>query len=675
MLEPSEPADEFERLSALCRLNLLDTPPDERFERITRTAQRLFGVPIALVTLVDSNRQWFKSRLGLEATETPRRMAFCAHAILDDAPFIIPDACADQRFFDNPLVTGEPRVRFYAGIPLHEAAGFRVGTLCLIDRAPRSFSNEDVAALRDLALWAETELNLFTLKQATESSRENEARLRAIVEHAGDAIVSIDDQGIVETFNPAAQRVFGYRGDEIIGRSVMQLAARHFRASMQQDLSALAHDGIGGVKALNRQVFAERRNGDRFPANLVVSEMRINNRRAFTGLVRDISQRRRSTDDVKRANRELAHTLGLQQAIFDSTHYAIIAVDLQGRVSMFNDGAQRMLGYTEAEMQAPGALVCLHEPQELMARRAALEQELGRALASPFDAIVAKAREGQRDESEWTYVGKNGATLPVMLSISAVWDERVLAGFVVIAQDLSERKKIEQLKNEFISTLSHELRTPLTSIRGALGLLAGGAAGEMPTPARSLLDIAGKNCERLVRLINDMLDVEKIESGSMRFDAVVQPLLPLLEQAVAATTSYADQFQVSFDLRSDAGETYAAVDADRLLQVLVNLLSNASKFAPAGDVVEVRLRRLPGYARVSVIDHGVGIPDEFRGRIFQKFAQADGTDSRQKGGTGLGLNISKAIVEKHRGTIDFISVPGVQTEFYFDLPLAAQPAT
>ena len=261
-----------------------------------------------------------------------------------------------------------------------------------------------------------------------------------------------------------------------------------------------------------------------------------------------------------------------------------------------------------------------------------------------------------------------------MLSISAVWDERVLAGFVVIAQDLSERKKIEQLKNEFVSTLSHELRTPLTSIRGSLGLLAGGAAGAIPPTAKTLLDIASKNCDRLVRLINDMLDVEKIESGSMRFDAVVQPLLPLLEQAVAATNAYAAQFDVSFDLRADAGDTLAAVDADRLLQVLVNLLSNASKFGPAGDVVEVRLRRTAGFARVSVLDHGVGIPEAFRGRIFQKFAQADGTDSRQKGGTGLGLNISKAIIEKHHGTIDYVSVPGVQTEFFFDLPLTpAQP--
>jgi signal transduction histidine kinase len=443
---------------------------------------------------------------------------------------------------------------------------------------------------------------------------------------------------------------------------------------LRRDLAHLARDGIKDGKALNRQVFGQRRNGERFPANLVVSEMTIGARRAFTGLVRDISQRRRSTDDVKRANRQLAETLGLQQAIFDSTHYAIIAVDLQGRVSMFNDGAQRMLGYSQAFMQEHGALALLHDPQELDARAAALALQLGRPLGAPADAIVAKARDGQRDESEWTYVRKDGSRLPVTLSISGVWDEQVLAGFVVIAQDMSERKKIEQLKNEFISTLSHELRTPLTSIRGSLGLLAGGAAGAMPAPAKGLLEVANKNCDRLVRLINDMLDVEKIESGSMRFDAAVQPLLPLLEQAVAATNAYADQFQVSFDLRADAGELCAAVDADRLLQVIVNLLSNASKFAPAGDIIEVRLRRHHGAARVSVTDHGVGIGDQFRDRIFQKFAQADATDSRQKGGTGLGLNISRVIIEKHNGTIDFYSEPGVRTEFYFDLPLVtAQP--
>ncbi len=663
-------------MAALCRLQLLDTPPDERFERITRTAQRLFGVPIALVTLVDSNRQWFKSRAGLSAAETPRDISFCGHAILEEDAFVIPDALADPRFADNPLVTGDPHLRFYAGMPIHESGGWRVGTLCLIDRVARVFDERDIIALRDLALWAETEINLYSLKQATAITREHESRLQAIIEHAGDAIVTIDDKGLVETFNPAAQRIFGYTPEEIIGQPIMLLAARHYRAGVAHGVEALGRDGLAALGPVNRQIFAERRNGARFPANFVVSEMRINERRAFTGLVRDISERRRSTDEARRLNRQLAETLSLQQAILDSTHYAIIAVDSNGRVSMFNNGAQRMLGYRADEMLTQDALLALHEPAELAARLARLSEEFGRPIRPGAELFIARAREGIRDESEFTYIRKDGTRLPVMLAISAVWGEnRELAGFVGIAHDLSERKRIERLKNEFIATLSHELRTPLTSIRGSLGLLAGGAAGDIPVTAKSLLDIANKNCDRLVRLINDILDVEKIESGTMRFEAVVQPLLPLVEQAVAATNAYASQFMVSFDLRSDAGEMYVSVDADRVAQVMVNLLSNASKFAPPGDVVEVRLRRMGDRARLSVTDHGAGIPAEFRDRIFQKFAQADATDSRKKGGTGLGLNISRAIIEKHGGSIDFVSDPGLRTEFYFDLPLAPAPAT
>ncbi|WP_229518578.1 PAS domain S-box protein [Massilia sp. PAMC28688] len=671
MLEPIEPPDEAARMAALRRLNLLDTAPEERFDRITRTARRLFQVPIASITLVDSHRQWFKSSPGLQLRQTPRNVSFCGHAILSERPMVVADAHADPRFADNPLVTGEPHIRFYAGMPLHAAGGARVGTLCVIDTVARPFGRQDVAALADLAMWAQTELNLYTLEQATAITREKESRLHAIVEHAGEAVITIDDQGLVETFNPAAQRIFGYRADEMVGQPVMRLAARRDRRAVAHGVRSLGRTGIDGGAPISRQVFAERRSGQRFPASLVVSEMRIGERRAFTGLVRDISEQRRTTGQARRVNRQLAHTLGLQQAIFDSTDYAIIAVDMQGMVTMFNDGAQRMLGYTEDEMRALGSLAILHDPAELHERGQALAAELAAPLAAASEAIVGRARQGRRDEREWTYVRKDGSTLPVNLSITAVWDEQhVLSGFVCIAQDVSERKKMEQLKNEFISTLSHELRTPLTSIRGSLGLLAGGAAGAMPGTAKTLLDVANKNCARLVRLINDILDVEKIESGTMRFDPVVQPLLPLVEQAVAATHAYAEQFQVSFDVRSDAGDIVVAADADRLQQVIVNLLSNASKFAPAGDVVEVRVRRLKHSARLSVIDHGVGIAPSFRDRIFQKFAQADATDSRRKGGTGLGLNISRAIIVKHGGTMDFSSEPGVRTEFFFDLPLA-----
>ncbi|RME33558.1 MAG: sensor domain-containing diguanylate cyclase [Gammaproteobacteria bacterium] len=170
MKPPEFPRDETERLRALHSLNILDTPPEERFDRLTRIARRLFDVPIALVSLIDENRQWFKSNLGLEVRETPREISFCGHAILGEEVFIIPDATADERFADNPLVVGEPGIRFYAGCPLRHPDGSRLGTLCIIDTKPRELSGEDIETLKDLASMAERELaaiQLATLDELT----------------------------------------------------------------------------------------------------------------------------------------------------------------------------------------------------------------------------------------------------------------------------------------------------------------------------------------------------------------------------------------------------------------------------------------------------------------------------------------------------------------------------
>ena len=178
MIEPKIPADEQERLAALQELRILDTPAEERFDRITRVARDLFQVPIALVSLVDAERQWFKSRTGLDASETPRSVSFCGHAILGSEPFVVENALEDPRFADNPLVAGPPDIRFYAGVPLQSKSGKKIGTLCLIDREPRRFSGEDALRLRDLAAWAERELNLSVqLEDALAEMRETFVRL------------------------------------------------------------------------------------------------------------------------------------------------------------------------------------------------------------------------------------------------------------------------------------------------------------------------------------------------------------------------------------------------------------------------------------------------------------------------------------------------------------------
>ncbi len=232
----------------------------------------------------------------------------------------------------------------------------------------------------------------------------------------------------------------------------------------------------------------------------------------------------------------------------------------------------------------------------------------------------------------------------------------------------SERKKVETLKNEFVSIVSHELRTPLTSIRGSLGLLLGGVIGDFSEKAKKLLDIASNNCDRLLNLINDILDVEKIEAGKMSFKFEMIDITKVIKESILINQMYGEKFGVKVMLTESVSDVLVNVDKDRLLQVMANLISNAVKFSPQGEVVKVTIQLINNIVRVAVADAGSGISLEFQPRIFQKFSQADSTTTRIKGGTGLGLSITKAIIEKFDGTVGFVTKPGTGTTFYFDLP-------
>lgn len=242
-------------------------------------------------------------------------------------------------------------------------------------------------------------------------------------------------------------------------------------------------------------------------------------------------------------------------------------------------------------------------------------------------------------------------------------------GAVAVIHDITELKKTERLKKEFVSIVSHELRTPLTSIRGSLGLLVSGVMGKFPEKANELLHIANNNCERLLLLINDILDIEKIEAGKMEFKLKNVDLNQLIIESISTNKMYADKFDLSIELVNPEHPVMVLVDPDRLLQVMANLISNAAKFSPRGDKIKITIKQANDLVRVSIHDHGVGIPDEFQSRIFQKFSQADSSDSRIKGGTGLGLNISKTIIEQLNGTLNFTCNPKKGTTFYFELPI------
>jgi len=340
-------------------------------------------------------------------------------------------------------------------------------------------------------------------------------------------------------------------------------------------------------------------------------------------------------------------------AIFDSAQDGLLTFNRSGTVESLNRAGQAMFGYGATETIGRDASVLFDIPEDgrLFLDRLGGDRELREGLTREFQARR-----------------KDGSTFPAEVSLGR-FDLASGAYVVAAVRDVSERRRIEQMKSEFVSTVSHELRTPLTSIAGSLGLLAGGAGGELPSRAGRLVGIAHANSQRLVRLINDILDIEKIESGQMTFAVEAVDMAELAQRALDSMHGLAADLGVKMSLRVAEAVTVRG-DTDRLMQVLTNLLSNAAKFSLKGGTVELSVSRLEvGRVRLSVSDKGAGVPEGFRERIFSKFAQADGSDTRRLGGTGLGLAICREIVERHGGRIFFESPPGQGATFHVDLPL------
>lgn len=504
-------------------------------------------------------------------------------------------------------------------------------------------------------------------EEMVQELQDSESRSRIVLDNVLDGIITISEQGIIESFNGSAENIFGYTAVEVIGSNVNMLMPEPYHSQHDDYLHNYTTTGKKKIIGIGREVVGRRNDGSTFPMDLAVSEMRIGDKRMFTGIVRDISQRKQAEETIARTSR-------LNQEILDSADFSIISTDTQGIILTFNHAAEKMLGYRADELVGKFTPAQFHIADEVL-RHAQELTAMGVPVEPGFEAFVALARGGQVDKHEWTYKRKDGSSFPVSLTVTALRDENgAVTGFLGMAQDISEQRKAERMKSEFISTVSHELRTPLTSIRGSLGLIAGGVAGELSPNVKVLVDIAHKNSERLILLVNDILDMEKIESGKIEFQLKPVELMPVLRQALESNRAYGEQYDVSFELESDLPGIMLNVDANRLMQILANLLSNAAKYSPAGDKVMVDVMRIGNRIRVTVKDHGSGIPEQFRDRIFQKFAQADSSDTRKKGGTGLGLSITKAIVEQMGGSIGFNSEPDVLTIFFVEFPVWQEPA-
>lgn len=348
------------------------------------------------------------------------------------------------------------------------------------------------------------------------------------------------------------------------------------------------------------------------------------------------------------------------ELVVDTVVDALVTINTNGTIRTFNPAAERMFGYTRAEVLGENVKLLMPDPDHENH-----DDYLKAYLTTGRAAIIGRSREVIARK-------KDGATFPVELSIGEFQsgDDHLFTGII---RDLSERHEIERIQKEFVSVVSHELRTPVTSIIGSLKLLDGGLAGKLPDEAGSMLSIALNNSERLIRLINDILDLEKIESGRVQLRRDPCDLGAIVSQSLEENRAYADRFAVALNLaKTVQGQATVIGDPDRLAQVLNNLISNAVKHSSTGGAVDVTLEAHSAGYQIAVTDYGTGIPENFQDRVFLKFQQADSSDTRQVDGSGLGLTITKAIVEEHGGHIGFDSEPGEKTRFWVDLPIDHQ---
>jgi PAS domain S-box-containing protein len=639
-------------------------------------------------------------------------------------------------------------------------------------------------------------------QQRERQLQESEERLRGVVDTVVDGIILIDEGGKVTDFNPAAEKIFGYAAAEVIGQNVRMLMPEPYHSEHDGYIGGFLSTGKKKIIGIGREVRGRCKDGSVFPMELSVSEMRLEERVMFTGVVRDITERKRAEEELGKlalvASRtdnavvltdpegrvewvnegftrlteyELEEVVGrkpghllqgpdtdsrtvdymreqlareegfnaelinytksgrrywvqmgiqpirddkgrlvrfmgiesditerwlaeetlrnistLQRAILNSANYTIIATDTEGTILTFNAAAEEMLGYRRGEVIGKESRAIFHDPEEVAHRARELSIELGRQIEPGFEVFVARARLGEPDEREWTYIRKDGSRFPALLSVTALRDEQErITGFLGIARDITDRKRAEEAvlrardeaeaasraKSQFLANMSHELRTPLNAIIGYSEMLQEeaedqGFEGYIVDLER--INGAGKH---LLSLINDILDLSKIEAGRMDLDIQTFSVRELVDGVATTARSLIGENKNSLNV--EIGEDVGGMSADqvKVRQILFNLLSNAAKFTREGRIdVRVSSERVDGsgWLCFEVEDSGIGMTPEQVEGVFQAFRQADPSTTRKYGGTGLGLAITRRFCELMGGEVGVESRQGEGSTFSVRLP-------
>lgn len=652
---PATRGSESSRLACLRGYEILDTPPERSFDDIVLLAARICEAPIALVSFVDEQRQWFKARVGLDSEQTPRDIAFCDHTIRQpEALLTVPDARLDARFAGNPMVTSDPHIRFYAGTALVAPGGHALGTLCIKDVAPRQLDAAQREALEALGRQVVT---LLELRRSVRERRLLDERHQLVLESVANAIVMVDEDDRIVLANVQSQAIFGHDRAALIGQPIDLLIPPRQRLQRRLERQALRTGSAAQPQAA--ETLGLHKDG-----STIATE---------TGLTRLVSQRQtyliESVLDVshrKSIEARLNAMQTLHQAIVDNAGCAIITASSEGLVTSFNPAAQRMFGYSAEEV------VGLRRPDVVDGVLELAVASASEPRPPAFEMPAASDREGGPSGGECACMRKDGSRIPVLLSVTALRDGfGARTGFLGLAIDISDRKRTEDLlraKNEdlrtFAYTVSHDLKAPLRGIVGYAQELMRRHQEGLGERARFCLAQIITATNNLDQLIEDLLDysrliAEKPLCGKVRLPELVDRILSDRSHALAEQGVELDVQVPGLVVRTwERG----------LHQALSNLIDNALKYSRQAQPPRLRIRAeaADNGCRISVADNGIGFDMKYHDRIFGLFNRLVRASDYE--GTGAGLAIVAKVVDKLGGRVHAESAPGQGAAFFIEVP-------
>lgn len=702
------PEDEAARLAELARYQILDTEPEEGFDDLAVLAAQICGTPIALVSLVDRTRQWFKARVGFELREASRDSAFCAHAIRQPHLFVVSDATKDPRFVDNPLVTADPHVRLYAGMPLVTAGGHRLGTLCVIDRMPRQLTVLQQEALRRLAkqtvrLLERRLQDLAPLdKRATLLDQEtglkaSEARYRALFESSQDAIMTLAPPAWRFTSgNPATVRMFRTRDEaEFISLGPWELSPE--RQPDGRPSGEKAKEMIDLAMQKGGHLFEwrhKRLTGEEFPATVLLTRLQVGDQLQLQATVRDVTEEKRAEEALRASEAQY-------KQLVESANDIIYRADARGHFTFISPSVASFMGFA---------------PEELLGQRftVLIRRDVRRRVERFYDRQFLRAIPVTYHE--FPVLRKDGGELWVGQQVHMLREGGQVAGFHAIVRDITDRKRAEALLHQAheeleqrvhartleLTTINETLRAEIAQREQleqqlrqsqkmeALGTLAGGVAHDfnnlltimkgysnlmlakpdLRADVRKNLEQIEKAADRASGLTQQLLAFSRnqpVESKLTDANGLVSTVAPLLRRLIGE--------HITLTVTLSASPCYAILDRVGFEQVLINLAANARDAMPDGGRLTIRtsiggpLGEAGETVVLTVSDTGIGMDAATQARIFEPFY----TTKPVGKGTGLGLATVYRIVEQSGGMITVTSAPGAGTAFTLAFPRSAAP--